>query len=43
MFGTTQKKIEKPFTRGRGVVLADVPGADPDALAVADGRTAAAI
>ena len=28
-----QGKIEKPFTRGRGVVLADVPGADPDALA----------
>ena len=34
-----QGKIEKPFTRGRGVVLADVPGADPDALANADGQT----
>lgn len=28
-----QGKVEKPFTRGHGVVLADVPGADPDALA----------
>lgn len=28
-----QGKIKRPFTRGRGVVLADVPGADPDTLA----------
>ena len=35
-----QGKIEKPFTRGRGVALADVPGADPDALAHAGGTPA---
>lgn len=28
-----QGKTEKPFTRGSGLVLADVPGTDPDALA----------
>lgn len=28
-----QGKIKKPFTRGCGIVLADVPGTDPDALA----------